>query len=83
MKYIAIAISALVLTACSMNIGAGYRKTPMISDPVQPAPLTLSPSQIDTIISIIGNENFAKIAEFALPKDEQVTLGGWIDIEIR
>ena len=83
MKYLAIILAAVTLSGCTMSIGAGYRKTPRAMEPAKPVPLAFTPAQIETIISVIGAVEWAKIAEYALPKDEQVTLGGWVDVEIR
>lgn len=79
----ALILAAVMLAGCTMSIGTGYRKTPRAMEPAQPVPLAFSPAQIDAIIAIIGTEGWSKLVEHGLPKDEDVRLGGWVDVEIR
>ena len=75
-------VMALILTGCSMSVGVGFRKTPMVTEP-EPVLTALSPEHIKTIIDLIGFDKWTELAPYALRENEEATVGAWCDIEIR
>ena len=73
MKFIAIAISALLVGCSGVRMGIGYYKRPMPEPPT--ALRAIPPAVIEAIVAVIGSENFARIMEAALPPDEEVAFG--------
>lgn len=84
-KAIAGALLGLFLTGCAgthFNIGVGYHKTPVVNEPEKVLLKGVPPAVAEAIIKLLGTDQFAEIAKAALPKDEKVYLGAWIELEV-
>lgn len=74
MKLSAILLSIFIIGCSGMRMGIGYHKRP-VPAPQEQIFRGIPPGVIEAIIAVIGNENFARIMEAALPPGEVVYFG--------
>ena len=81
MKLLSIILVVIMLSGCAgFSVGVGYHKSP-VKPVAPPKMLSLSPAVIESIIAIIGTEQFTEIMKAALPPGENVWLGVWLEYD--